>query len=678
MPVIVTGDVVARSRSALFYALAVRFAGLLLLLSLISPAQALSLEQQRDRFVEARKAIKAGQIDKYKKLAHSLENYPLYPYLRYEYIEQRLRSLPQAEIESFLQQHSDLPMTDRLRNRWLDLLASRGQWQDYIDHYKQPNDNRLRCLYLTARMKTGQMDEALLEDIRTLWRVGYSQHEACDPVFAKFESSPMMTDDLIWQRLRLTLDNHNAGLANYLVRKLDGSQRKLGEKLIAMHRNPAQELRNPQLADTPKSREILMHGLIRLAYRDVDQALKRWQQLQTHFDFQPAERDQIGRHLAVRAADDEHRQALPLLDQVAADQVDGVVFIYRLRYALNNDNWQKLRAWTSGEPPQDVDKAQWQYWHARALEQLGNNEKARDIYHQLAAQRDFYGFLAADRLGVGYQMNHFPVPVTEEQRQKVADTPALSRAFEFLALGEEYNARREWHHMLGNMTSFQMQIAAELAADRGWHDQAILAMGRAKAYDDLKVRFPVLYHDALQKYASKHNLDLAWVYGLIRSESAFWEDARSPAGALGLMQVMPRTGKETARKIGMKNFSSNQLLEARYNIPIGSRYLKMMYDNFNGNMILATAAYNAGPHRVKSWLPKSGCMEPDIWIENIPFYETRNYVKRVLSYASIYDWRLQGERKPISARMAVVQPLRKSDTMLAGLNCSAAALSMNP
>lgn len=679
MPFRVTGKKgPVRRRFAASRRLSVIVAGLLISLCIMPAARALDIEQQRSRFEEARKALKTGQVQKYERLAADLEDYPLYPYLRYEYLRTRLRALPDSEIETFLDRNPDFPMAGRLRNQWLDLLASRGRWQDYINHYEQPNDNRLRCLYLTARMKTGAT-ESLLEDARRMWLVGYSQHDACDPVFDKLEASPLMTKALIWDRIRLTLDNHKTGLASYLAKKLDGPESKLAERWIAMHRNPESGLRNPQLPDNSWGREILLHGLHRLAYRDADQALTRWNQLQALFDFLPAERQRLERHLAVRAADDKHPEAMRLLDQVADGEVDSTVFIYRLRYAINAGDWEQLHKWTSGEPPAEVDEAQWRYWHARALEQSGQKEAARDIYHKLAAERDFYGFLAADRLGVSYQMNHFPVPITDEQRKSVAEMPAIRRASEFMALGEEYAARREWHHALERMTGLQMQIAAELAAQRGWHDRAILAMGRAKAYDDLEIRFPVIHRDTLEKHADKHDLDLSWVYGLIRSESAFWEDARSPAGALGLMQVMPNTGKQTARRLGMKDFSNDKLLEAEYNIPIGSRYLKMMYDDFKGNMILATAAYNAGPHRVKSWLPKSGCIEPDIWIENIPFYETRGYVKRVLSYASIYDWRLEDNKQQrLSTRMATVQPLRQSDTMLAGMSCSASNLTMNP
>ena len=650
---------------------------LLVLLMLALPATAMTIDQQRSQFKQAREASKAGQTQKFQQLAAALEDYPLYPYLRYEYLRRNLWSLPDDTIAGFLNKHPDFPLTDKLRNRWLDILASQGRWHDYIQHYVQPNDNRLRCLYLTARMKTGQT-EYLLEDIRTMWLVGYSQEDACDPAFARLEASSIMTNELIWKRIRLAMANGETGLANYLRRKLDGPLKQLAGQWLAMHRNPSSTTHHPDIADTPRGREVLQYGLKRLAYRHVDRALDRWFKLKQSYAFLPDERQQMQRDLAVIAAGKGHDEAPELLDQVDRLVVDATVFIHRLRHALNGNDWTQLQQWTEGVPPNDIDDTQWRYWHARALEKTGNEQAARDIYHELAAERDFYGFMAADRLNVPYQMNDFPLPMTHKQRDKVARLPGVQRAFEFLVLGEEYPARREWHHALEHMTSYQMQIAARLAAERNWYDRAILALGKAQAYDDLATRFPVMHHATLNRYAGKRGIDIAWLYGIIRTESAFWEDARSPAGALGLMQVMPHTARDTARRLGMGNISTRSLLKPETNIPIGSQYLKQVYEQFDGNMILATAAYNAGPHRVKSWLPKTGCMEPDIWIENIPFQETRDYVKRVMFYTSIYDWRLNGQSAPLSARMTSVQPQHQQNTMLAGLDCNdTTAISLN-
>ncbi len=272
-------------------------------------------------------------------------------------------------------------------------------------------------------------------------------------------------------------------------------------------------------------------------------------------------------------------------------------------------------------------------------------------------------------------MNHYPLPENLKDKQVVAEMPGIRRAHEFYQMRKYYPARREWHHALNSMTRVQMQMAATIAKEWGWYDRAIFALGKAKIYDDLVLRFPLLHKDLLSRYAGKRSLDLGWVYGLVRAESAFVEDARSPVGALGLMQVMPATGSETARAIGLKNFRPDRLLEAEVNVPIGSAYLKQMLSRFNGNPLLATAAYNAGPHRIRQWLPKSGCMSPDVWVEKIPFRETRKYVKRVLSYASIYDWRLEAKPVALNARMLAVLPDKQTQAV-ASLGCSIPTVTM--
>ena len=222
------------------------------------------------------------------------------------------------------------------------------------------------------------------------------------------------------------------------------------------------------------------------------------------------------------------------------------------------------------------------------------------------------------------------------------------------------------------MTTYQKQIAAMIAANWGWHDRVIITLGGAKAYDDLVLRFPMAFENEMKIYAVKRNLDLEWMYALTRAESAFMVDAKSPSGALGLMQVMPATGKETAKSIGFKPYSNRYLLEADKNITIGSAYLRQMFDRF-GNTVVATAAYNAGPNAVAKWLPKIGCLEPDIWAEQIPYGETRKHVSRIMFFATIYDWRLQNNVKRFNQRMATIQP--NNNNVVTSLSCTESTIS---
>ena len=441
-----------------------------------------------------------------------------------------------------------------------------------------------------------------------------------------------------------------------------------------MYHNPARGLRQGW-PDEPRARELLVWGLRRLAVTDTDQALQRWDTLRTHYSFSPEQTWKLHRTLAVYAVIHDHDQARALLDSLGENSMDEDVFQWRLRLALEDHDWKDLVRWTRGTPPDDAMRLRWLYWRARALEETGDNEAARAIYGKLAEERDYYGFLAADRLGVPYNLNYLSVRKDESTWQGIMAMPAVQRARELYALDMRYRARREWHDALGRMTPHQMEIAAMIAADWGWHDRTILTLGRARAFDDLVLRFPLPYAKRLEEYANKRGLDPSWVFALTRAESAFMEDARSPTGALGLMQVMPATGRHTARSIGLRRFRARYLLDADKNITIGTAYLKQMYDRFGGNTILATAAYNAGPNQVARWLPDSGCSEPDEWIETIPYTETRKYVARILYYATIYDWRLKRDITPVHKRMAVIEPQQKD--LVAGLSCVVTNVSSN-
>lgn len=639
-----------------------------------TPAFSKTIESQRKDYLAAKKALDTKQYKTFGKIANSLKDYPLYPYLRYEYLRKRLWKVKDEEVIDFLTRHDDLPVTNRLRTAWLKLLVKRNHWQTFLDNYTPQSNVTMQCYQLQARMKTNN-DVFFLEDTRSIWLTGKSLPPQCDPAFEILYKSDLVTNELVWERIRLSMQNNKLGLVNFLSKRLDAKHKALAKKWVNIHNNPYKHTNKPTLEDNATSREILTHGILRLAKKDVVKAIKRLDALKNDYSFAAGEIAEIERTLAVRAARNKSKLATKLLDEIDNYHVDDQVFHYRLRTALANQDWPLLKKWTKGDAP-DVDiELRWRYWHARSLDETGEPDKAKAIYAELAKERDYYGFMSADKLDIPYHMNHFPLPENKEEFTRIKSLPAVTRAYEFYKLNMTYPARREWHYALNKMTTYQMQMAAAIAKQWGWHDRAIFTMGRAKAYDNLEIRFPILFNDLLDKYAKKRGIDQSWMYGLVRAESAFIEDVKSPAGALGLMQVMPRTGKETAKNIGLKGFKTSKLKQAETNIPIGSAYMKQMLKKFDGNMVLATAAYNAGPHRVSKWLPKKGCMEPDVWVEQIPFNETRKYVRRVLAYANIYDWRLQSEIKPIKERMPLVTG--PNNNQLLDLSCTAIKISDN-
>ncbi|HEY5702918.1 MAG TPA: transglycosylase SLT domain-containing protein [Gammaproteobacteria bacterium] len=634
----------------------------------------MDLKEQRARYLEARRAFHKKENDKFLELAESLQDYPLYPYLRYNYLTANLSKTGKSEIEKFLSEQSDFPSIELLRQRWLKYLAATKQWETFVKNYIPQNNDKLRCYYLLALMNSKD-NVSLLDETRKVWLSGTSLPSQCDSAFELLYKSALMNDDLVWERFALAVKKNNFRLANYLAEQLSTEYRGLANIWIAIRKDPAKLSAKPGYADNSKTRQIIIDGLIRLSRYNINASITRWALLEKQYNFTPEEENEVDRKLAILAALKEHPSATMLLDNIPRYYADETIFHWRLVTALKNSDWEKLKEWTTGVPVTDTVKYRWYYWHARALEKTGEHEQASRVYGLIANDRDYYGFMAADRLGSVYNMRHAATPEHPELHQAVLALPAIQRAYELDAIGERYESREEWLHALTYLEPEQKKIAACLASEWGWHDLAIITLASAGAYDYLDMRFPLPYRDLIYENAKQYQLDTGWVYSLVRSESAFVEDIKSPTGALGLMQLMPRTAQETARKLGVSNFRTRHLLSAEKNVILGSKYLRQMLDKYKGNMVLATAAYNAGPNRVDKWLSKSGCSEPDIWIEQIPFTETRKYVSRIMFYASIYDWRLQREIRNVSSRMTLIPAA--TGLNIAGLACSGQQLSYN-
>ncbi len=633
-----------------------------------------SLEQQRKLYLNAKKSLRDGKLSEYRKTTAALKDYPLYPYLIYDYLRPRLTSSKDGDIKSFLQQYPDSLLADDLRQAWLKLLAQRHRWQDFLQIYIAQKDVSLQCYQLQARINTSQDSDSLLEDTRLLWLAGKSQPDACTPAFDQLVKSPLMTSDLIWDRIRLSMQEGETGLASYLGKKLDRQDQQWVTRWVATYQNPAKTTSKPGYPDIAIAREILTHGVKRLASTDIKTAISRWEALKPVYSFEKQQITDVERTLGIRAVIKKHPQARQYLAAIDNADVNEELFHWRLRNALDDLDWSLLAKWTEGTPTEENVRLRWLYWRARALEQTGKADEARQIYLKVAAERDYYGFLAADRISAPYNIDYQPLPDDPESWQAIRELAGVKRARELFLTGGGYPSRREWNYTLKDMSVYHKEIAAALAAEWGWHDRAILTLGQAQSYGNLVVRFPIAFEDKMTRYARLRELDLGWVFALTRAESAFMVDAKSPSGALGLMQVMPATGAETAKSIGLANFKPNLLLDPEKNITIGTAYLKRVHDRF-GNKVLATAAYNAGPNAVARWLAQSDCTDSDVWVEKIPYTETRKYVSRIMFFATVYDWRLNNTITRVSERMEPIIPTRKKQ--LASLTCSTTNLSLN-
>lgn len=625
--------------------------------------------EQRLAFWEAGKALDAGDLQRYRNLLDRLEDYPLAGYLRYDYLRTRLDETPDAEIEQFLTDFADSPLSNRLRAAWLYALARERRWDTYLKVYQPyPGEQgaALQCYALQARLSdSGAAPDDWLDEVEKLWLVGRSQPDECNAAFKAWRNSGRMTEELIWQRIRLAMDNRQLSLAGQLAKSLDAQGQQWVTRWQRMHNDPETTLQT-DFPDGERAREIIRYGIKRLARSDASSAAQAWQRLKSRHAFSAEDIAATDKELAMAAALQHQPEALDWLAAVDTGQVDERVRQWRVRTAVAKQDWQNTLKWLDALEPAEREKDVWRYWRARALEQSAPAEppaqssnpraEAERIFSELSAQRGYYGFLAADRIDKPYTIKNQPIEADAEEVNALKIRPGIVRAYELYQMGLIADARREWDYTVAALDARGQQLAAYLANRWGWHDRAILTVAKANHMDDLELRFPLLFRDQVLTNAQSQELDPAWVYGVMRQESAFITDARSSAGALGLMQLMPETGKRTAQLLNTPLRSVNELLNVDKNIRLGSAYLRRVLDANNGDQVLATASYNAGPARVRQWLPSDGALPADVWVDNVPFGETRNYIQQVMAYTVIFRQRLGLDITPLHQRMQDIGP----------------------
>lgn len=616
-----------------------------------------ALAEARQNFIDARKAIQQNRMDDATSLMAVLQDYPLYPYLTYYQLSRQLGSLPYSAVDAFLDQQGNTYLGDRLQRQWLGLLAARKRWHEYQSYYDPASaDTAQTCTWLMARLSTGE--EAALAEAEPLWNVGRSQPKVCDPLFKQWQASSHYTPELAWSRAVKAIENRNRSLARFIGKYAPGSAKADIERLVWLDRYPS-EVRNTRKygGNDAHSQYTVMHAIARLARSDAKHALQLWEKYDANGLYPDKARRELQEHLTLylsRQGEDDLAQALASsMTDSSSEKLQETL----LRQAMENGHWQRVQAGIRELPDALRSTDRWRYWDLRAAEQLGQNHppftSQSPEWQQLALRRSFYGFLAADRLGLSYAMEDEPSMVERADQQLVASHPALARARELFALDQVHEARQEWIYASRGLTPAQLQAAGNLAAQWGWHRSGIQAMIDAQAWNDLQVRFPRAYEEIVEQQAHSQDVDPNLLFAIARQESAFAPDARSSAGALGLMQLMPATARQTARKAGIR-FSKHDLLTPETNIALGSRYFKEMLSRFENNAAHAAAAYNAGPHRVDRWLADGRDQLPaDVWIETIPFTETRGYVQNIMVFSVIYAYRGGVEVDSLKGKMPV-------------------------
>lgn len=606
------------------------------------------LASQRQLFSEAYRQLEDGKAVDLTELGARLGDYPLTPYLEYTQIRQNLDRAEPARIERFLHQQPDLAVSESLRQSYLEQLGRTGEWKRFEGLYRPTQNAELRCYWLQGKAQTDGIGDGWLASAKALWQTQAPLPRACDGVERTLFERRAVTSEQVWEKVVALMERGETRAADQLRDRLEPAAQRWLARWQQVHRQPA-TLRRPGFElKGAEAALIAAHGLLRLARSDTEAALSLLDEIETSGLWTPLERARLRRDIVLHAAYSQDPAALPLLDALPDEAVNEEVRLWRARLALRVQDWPRLLTAVAALPASVRNDSQWRYWRGYALDETGQREAARELLGALALQRNYYGFLAADHLGRPYSMEHSPVRFSAEELTAIAADPAIRRAEEFYRLGLMPEARREWQAAVARFDTQQKARAATLAYEWGWYDRAVFTANSAGLDDALKLRFPTPYRQQVEHYSRLHRLDPQVTYAILRKESAFRADAVSPAGAMGLMQVMPETGRSVARGMKEKLPSKYALLEVDTNLKLGSAYLRAMLDRYSGNLVLAAAAYNAGPHRVADWLDRNADLPPAVWIEAISFYETRDYVKAILAFATVFDWQLSGQPRRIS------------------------------
>ena len=612
--------------------------------------------------LEMSQAFKKGDKARLAALLPQTRGHVLEPLAAYWDLRVRLDTAPESEIRSFLKSYSGSYYEDRLRTDWLLQLGKRRDWANFTaeyPRYRMRDDREVRCYALATEAMNSKADVA--EEAKRLWYALREADDGCTYVAEHLHSGKQINGLDLWRKARLAMDANRPRPAQAAV---DIEAPRLSEQVALIYADPAKYLDKRIIAITKSRKELAVLALIRLAAKDPDEAAD-WMNRRWSIQLSQEERNWTWGVIGKQAAQKLQDNASDYFAKVQKDSdLNDDLLSWKVRAALRMGQWRQVLTATQAMSPESQKDPAWVYWRARALSTTAQDNaqklEAQGLLRNIASVKGFYEQLALEELGQAITAPERPVALNPQEKAAALINPGLQRALYAIQIGLRPEGNREWNystnlHTPGGMNDRELLAAADLACQRQVWDRCINTSDRTKEAIDFEQRFPMPLRDIVVRKAGDIRLDPAFVYGLIRQESRFIMDARSHVGASGLMQVMPATAKWTAKKIGLTSFTPDQITDREVNVAIGTGYLKLVLDDFEGSMPLATAAYNAGPGRSRTW--RNGpVLEAAIWAENIPFQETRDYVKKVLSNTTNYAAILTRQPQSLKARLGQVGP----------------------
>ena len=613
-----------------------------------------------ERFLAARDAARAGDRAKLERIAPELSGYELEAYVDYWRLLLDLPSADPATVKAFLARHEKTYLAEKLRSDWLKQQGRKQQWDEFDAEYPalaQP-DQELSCLSLQSRRAGG--DTRADDEAMTLWFNLIEPSESCYPVFEGLIVDKRVLADQVWARIRRQFEANKLAAARYTMNYLPPSQTPDAKVAQAVCDSSLQWLLKAPagLAGSRMNRELAALAVSRVARSDPRQAADLLSRIEGQL--QPGEKNwawsQIGWQAATRHMPDAlgwYRQAgdAPLSDEVAQ---------WKVRAALRAQDWATVRSTIEKMPAALAEQPAWVYWLGRAYRAGGRVEDADKLFAKIAGQPNFYGNLADDELDRAIVTPPKASSPTRDETAQVAANPGVQRALALYRVGMRSEGMREWNWALRGMNDRELLAASAIAERAGIFDRAIAAADRTKNEHDYSLRYLSPYSEQVRPAARNQALDDAWVYGLMRQESRFITNAKSSVGASGLMQLMPATAKWVAKKIGLKDFHQGQVNDTETNVLLGTTYMRLVMESLDNHPVLASAAYNAGPGRAKKWRAERP-LEGAVYAETIPFNETRDYVKKVMSNSVYYSALFDGKPQSLKSRLGTIGPRTSGD-----------------
>jgi soluble lytic murein transglycosylase len=572
---------------------------------------------------------------------------PLLPWLQATIVRKQVRTADPRVVHPLLRAWGESAPARWLRPAWLSELARREDWNSYAAVDRASDDPALRCASLTAKAAVGDTGDWNAA-ATSVYLTGKSLPARCDGVLERMAARGVLDAGLRWQRIRLALVDGEPGVVRSVAAGLPADEAAQARAYADYLESPAPTPPAGWLA-SERGRLVVASGLARLARKDPDRAQDLLQALPAP-GLDEAARGKVLYEIALWTVASYLPNAAQRLAAVPASAYDDKLREWQVREAIARGDDAGALAAIGRMSPKQREDSHWLYYEARLRERLGQGAQARALFAQAAAKPGFHGWLAADRLQVPYALCPLEPRTDAALRARVDRDPALARALDLFVLDRVEPATREWSDAVKGMDDDARRIAVQRAIGAGWFDRAVFGLGPGDT-QHYSLRFPLHHAESIRRYAAAQSLDPAWVAAQTRSESSFMPKARSGADARGLMQLQPGTGLSTAKRLGVPWTGGDSLYDPDTNLQLGTAYLRQMLERYNGQAYLAIAAYNAGPAPVDRWRAARGQLEPDMFIESIPWKETREYVARVLAFSVVYDWRLNGRAAPLGDRM---------------------------